>query len=352
LFEQDSLVVELKGKLVKERMASTTQHKAKTFVRAVLDLRESFEKADTAGGSSHPQILTSTTDDLARLVERILAKQDEYKTMGLCSLIDVGYHYTKTENLDAIRTHGLLTLQERTEKGISAHYNGSENGDGIYTCDEHKFYREQFGPVGLLVARLKGPTTGTGDVQIPGVSFVSGSRVVLRSSAQCIPLLHFTNTPDDQIFQYQSSIHSLIDLHFNAAIPTTTRVSIDKIIYYKVPEVLNDGAFEKITMITEETPLSSTNCAVCMYPLGVEELGQIQGCGHKFHFGCIIEATSYSIRCPLCNAAIVEPQGKMPSGTMTVRRRLDLNCEGYGLGAGTIQIDYALIGGVQKLYHR
>jgi hypothetical protein len=217
--------------------SAATQLKAQTFVRAVSDLHESLKRADTVDPSSHPQILTTTTEDLARFVERMLAKQDEYRAAKMCSLVDIGYHHTQAGNLATIRTTGLLTRKEQTEKRVkSTTYSGTQYGDGIYTCDNPLTYRNQFGPVGLLVARLKG-TPGGGH----HATYTKNSLVVLRSSANCAPLVHFTTTArEDLIYKYQNSILSLIDSHFNAA--SLPRISPhDMLIPYTAPDALGSG---------------------------------------------------------------------------------------------------------------
>jgi hypothetical protein len=275
-------------------MASTFQYKANTFVRAVVNLNESLKEADTTNTADCIQIMTLAADDLSRLVERMLVKQDQFRALGMCSMIDVGFHYTKTEHLATICTDGLLTLKERTEKQIESSNNGSHKGDGTYTCNCHVINRNKnFGPVGLLVARLKGVTTKLS--QVPGVTYVSDSLVVLRSSAQCVPLIQFTTAHDDLIRQYQHSIQALIDLRFNTPQPpasTSPLVCIDQTIYYSAPNFLNEGTYKRVAL---------------------------------------------------------EPHGKMPSGEMTVKQRSDVTC--YGYTPGTIEILYHFEAGIQKMYH-
>ncbi|GKY93858.1 E3 ubiquitin-protein ligase dtx3l [Mayamaea pseudoterrestris] len=323
-------------------MASSAQDKAKTFVQAVSDHHESLKQANGTSAAASPQIMAT---NLSQFVERLLAKQEEFKAMNVCSQIDIGFHWTQIGHVHSIDTHGLLTLQERIAKGIQSKFNGSGWGDGIYTSDDHRQCSNQaYGPVCLLVARLKGVTSA--DPNLLSATYAQAPYVVLRCSDQCVPILRFDATPDAIIHQYQAGIHNLIDAHLNRV---KSQASIDKCLYYTAPEVLNDGALDKIIMIPDTPKHLTDDCVICLHALGTKEIGQIEGCGHRFHWACIIEATSYSTRCPLCTTAIVEPQGKMPSGQMTVQRRRDMTCEGYG--PGSIQIDYRLDGGVQKLYH-
>jgi hypothetical protein len=199
-------------------MIPTTQEKAKAFVRAVSDLHETLKRNDRTGMAYTVTTLTAANENISRLLEHMLAKQREFKSSRRCGVVDIGFHYTSAANLRTIRTCGLLTLKERAQKNIISRHNGSSNGDGIYTCDNHTAYRSSsYGTVCLLVARLKGATT---NAIVPDVTYVCNSVVVLRSSAQCVPLIHFevaqgTAALDDLIFQYQRAIRSLIDSHFN-----------------------------------------------------------------------------------------------------------------------------------------
>jgi hypothetical protein len=131
-------------------MMSTTKGKALKFVQAVLNVHKSLHDPTTVAGIS-----TVAVDDLVWLVERMIVKQEEHQLKNISSLLDLGYHYTEAANLDRIRTDGLLTYKERTDRSIQSKYNGSVRGDGIYTCDDATTYRGQnYGPVGLLVARM------------------------------------------------------------------------------------------------------------------------------------------------------------------------------------------------------
>jgi hypothetical protein len=324
---------------------TATREKAKAFVRAVSDLHDTLKDSDSSGSSNPPQLVTTSTDDLVALVERLLHKQNEFKAANVCCFVDIGFHNTQTNHLATIQTHGLLTLKERTEKGIVAKHNGSTLGDGVYTVNSFVNCNSSYGPVSLLVARLKGPTSNA----VSDATFVDGPTVVLRSSEQCVPLVQFTMlSVSNHVLEYERKMQSLINVHFNGSSPAD--LPIDKMIHYVAPDTLGDGALEKITMIKANKAKTKDSCAICHDDMSGQALGKVQRCGHQFHYECILEATEYSTRCPLCSVAIVEPQGKMPSGMMIVQRQELVTCGGYA--PGTIQIDYRLDGGTQKMYHR
>jgi len=63
-------------------------------------------------------------------------------------------------------------------------------------------------------------------------------------------------------------------------------------------------------------------CCICMEALG-EKNKVVTSCGHQFHFGCLIQDTNRSNKCPMCRA-IIRPE--LPKrelslpGTAAIRR--------------------------------
>ena len=214
-------------KLVEMAMMESIQGRAWHFVHALLQELESMPQRLDAQSMAADDALISpiATDDLVWLVEHLLVKQEEFRSKDISTHIGIGYHYTMPENLTRIRTDGLLSRMERTELGIQTKCNGTHYGDGIYTCDDPMTYRNKhFGPVGLVVARLKGTTTNTytpnGDPS--DATFVRRRPLaVLRSSSQCVPLIQFTGEKAaDVIVSYQNMLMSLIDSFFNGVAST------------------------------------------------------------------------------------------------------------------------------------
>jgi hypothetical protein len=139
----------------------------------------------------------SVNNDLIFLAERIFLRQEVFCSDDKCCLVDLGYHYTKPEYLNRIRTDGLLNQKERSSKKISSSYNGSRYGEGIYTAnDAHSF--SDYGSVGLMVLRLKGESM---DANEAGRGYGNGSDyitsrkrpslVVLKDRSQCLSDIQF-----------------------------------------------------------------------------------------------------------------------------------------------------------------
>jgi hypothetical protein len=140
-------------------------------------------------------------DAMVFLAERLLEAQEQFRTEGAaqgrpCS-IDIGYHYTKPENLDHIQTDGLLNRADRDSRQILSSSNGARYGEGIYTGSDPQSFSD-YGPVGLMVLRLKGVEM---DADEAGKGYSKGNNsitslkrpglVVLEKSEQCLPVIQF-----------------------------------------------------------------------------------------------------------------------------------------------------------------
>ncbi|KAL7561648.1 hypothetical protein ACA910_018539 [Epithemia clementina (nom. ined.)] len=171
-------------------------------------------------------------DDMVPMAEHLIALQERFETDGKPVHVDIGFHWTQPNNLSRIQTDGLLTKAERDARNIAANFNGSALGDGIYTAsDPYSFCGTHYGPICIVVARLKGititptrpkyiavggvqgnaTTTSTGSsTGSVGDTVVSGTVNVLKTSAQCIPLLYFSDTwirPDDPNWEGNLAVH-------------------------------------------------------------------------------------------------------------------------------------------------
>ena len=90
-------------------------------------------------------------------------------------------------------------------------------------------------------------------------------------------------------------------------------------------------------------------CAICMISLrSTGHVMSLKICNHFFHKSCIEESLKKKPQCPICRKALSEPQGKSPSGSMTVSSTSS-QCSGYHIGS--IVIDYHMLNGTQKSYH-
>jgi Deltex C-terminal domain len=166
--------------------------------------------------------------------ERLIRQQDEFRAAGKPTRVDLGFHYTCEENIDSIRSHGLLNSEERTSRGIvAAKDNGAIHGVGIYTATDFRAYHGQFGSVGIVVARLLGASLYTGHDSVTVYRHERDEVAVVRSSTQCIPILQFDATRIIRHFplnpgnlaldMYYAALLEVVDKFFN------TTLSIDPI---------------------------------------------------------------------------------------------------------------------------
>ena len=137
-------------------------------------------------------------DDMIPMAEKLIATQHEYRRQGKPVHVDIGYHWTRAQNLDRIQTDGLLTKEERDSLGIRAAYHGSKLGDGIYTANDPYSFCRKYGLICIMVARLQGVVTAGSFPNSRAwwgadtVVSSNGLIHVLASSGQCIPLLYFS----------------------------------------------------------------------------------------------------------------------------------------------------------------
>ncbi|KAL7572669.1 hypothetical protein ACA910_010413 [Epithemia clementina (nom. ined.)] len=184
LIEQQHLI------LVEQQMSLSPVGRAWKLVERVVKLQQEFVSA-TTGKFSFKAV---AVDDMVPMAETLIATQEQYQSNGTPDQVDIGYHWTLSANLARIQTDGLLTKEERMLRNIEAPYNGSAMGDGIYTAsDPYSFCGARFGPICILVARLKGNVHEGHHVEERGRSntLVNGPTNVLKTSGQCIPLLYF-----------------------------------------------------------------------------------------------------------------------------------------------------------------
>ena len=72
-------------------------------------------------------------DDAVFLAQQMLTLQDEFKADKRPTHVSIGYHYTLKQNLNSIRTDGLLTIEDRSATKNPNKQNRAYFGNGVYT---------------------------------------------------------------------------------------------------------------------------------------------------------------------------------------------------------------------------
>ena len=73
---------------------------------------------------------------------------------------------------------------------------------------------------------------------------------------------------------------------------------------------------ERETMENEDT------CAVCMESLTTDHVHTMDGCGHRFHSGCIIRWMQHGhLTCPTCRGDLRHAEGALPAMAMHERAK-------------------------------
>jgi len=332
-------------------------------------------------------------------VSAMLHTQEEYVQSGNPGYIDIGYHYTNSDNIPSIIRSGLLSKEDRTlEKVVASRNNGAVFGNGVYTGD-NPFTFSVYGNTGLLVARLQGSAvrapvflskeqkidanTIIGDKFSHPVRFnvdgwpISGNQheTVLRSSSQCLALIQFskslldTTEGRESVQSMQNSLQDIFNVHFNKGTekvtagrhplinPISTRLSWPQTIKchsltYTAPSSLESSIFD--TSIIEPPltcNLNEETCTICLDVLQSNRpCAALNVCKHPhvFHLDCIQEAMKNEPKCPVCRLNVNEPQGKSPSGTMHVLYD-PRKCSGHDVN--TIVITYVIPPAFQFRYH-
>ncbi|KAL7524685.1 hypothetical protein ACHAXR_001548, partial [Thalassiosira sp. AJA248-18] len=236
----------------KKAMAKSSDGKAVLAVQEIIALVKTAKEKyiDRHPALKQHSLEAVTIDDMVFFAKNLLVLQEEFMGKNISGYIDVGYHYTDQRNMTNIRTHGLLTSSDRQTNKVKATPKGSVFGDGIYTANNGTCF-SNYGDTGLLVGRLKGKmvraagslyiapnqqvdaNTIIGDKLI-GVTTLgkqadsdgwpledSYHEIVLRSSAQCLPMIKFANAlrqhkEGKECIRYmKKSLQEILDRLFN-----------------------------------------------------------------------------------------------------------------------------------------
>jgi hypothetical protein len=219
LFESSSVLD------VESSMKSTIAGRAFQFVERVIQVHQNqlVAASSSAVASANPQyqheqIELVAMDDMYFMAERMMQQQAEFSLLGKPIHVDIGFHYTDAENMDNIRTNGLLSRAEQEESCITARtWCGIALGDGIYTGNNPQVF-SHYGTVGILVARLKGRTRHS-QLWSECDTVETRQMVVLKSSSQCIPLVHFPKSIVEPLLftiaRFHDALQNATDEFFN-----------------------------------------------------------------------------------------------------------------------------------------
>ncbi|GAX26585.1 deltex [Fistulifera solaris] len=352
----------------KEAMFLTISGRATLFVQAVLELATKTEA--TLPAIMQAKIRAVNRDDMVYFAERLLKAQESLEEQGRDTSVDVGYHYTNSEEcMTRIRVDGLMTLAERDAAGIPRVFNGASYGDGIYTANNPSSY-SGYGPIGLLVARLKGTTTKTTGTPADQANSVIGRAgaadeiLVLRNSRHCLPLIEYETALASSHKALLESLEQDLQALISKYMLVMAKSSLDqglaktsfpsvKIAAFNLPDNLTYTAPPMLSIdpISATTPAGSSTdeCPICLATLS-QSVVSLDYCGHKFHRECLLQSARAGQRsCAYCRKLFQEPQGLCPSGTLTVSYSSSQTCSGFA--AGVITLDYKVPNGVQQSYH-
>lgn len=370
---------------VNKQVESTCIGKAWKLVENILSI-------STGENKIHP----IAVDDMVFIAERMFLAQLDFANKNKPTVVDLGYHYTKYENMNFIKTDGLLSRPERQARNISSSFNGASCGEGIYTGSDSISF-QSYGDCGLIVARLKGIEGNLHQGSCQSDSSRYGTVLLLKRSQQCLPLFQFdkslTKDPSTSslVREVFKKCQQVVDKFFNDDVvippydeaqamgeveqqhhpgheiapespkrrppmlqPVSSRTK--RKISYQAPMQLDlRPKFSVFSILSESNRgnIDDIECAICLSLLATDsspsEIMCLNLCHHMFHVNCAQRVIMETNKCPLCRCVLDEPKGTMPSGTMSVKFDPKLTCPGFP--AGTIVIKYVITPGVQLSYH-
>ena len=252
--------------------------------------------------------------------------------------VSIRYHWTRKENLDGIRAHGLQTKSERAEKRIFARQNGGSYGDGVYTADlPFHFSGKSYGEVCLLVACLTG-RTGPFDKRDKVDTVVVRDRKIhlLKSSMQCFPIFYFNRellapsysgaTGIEKYLQCHERARDILDEELNGMF----KHEQSSLLEHEM-ECPNSFHVFPTPINCEQEPMQSRYPRESVSPSFIRPL---------------VPITALSYVAP---KAKISDQGWSPSALFIHFKNDTLTCQGYG--KGTIVLKYIVKKDMQRLFH-
>ena len=118
---------------------------------------------------------------------------------------------------------------------------------------------------------------------------------------------------------------------------------------YTAPRSLATGVSPNALIAPPASCNMNDDCAICQERLKKRGCVALKLCNHVFHSSCIREAFKSKPQCPVCRIPVgAGPQGKSPSGTMTVSSN-PIRCSGFQ--CDTLVISHNIPAAIQLKYH-
>ena len=264
------------------------------------------------------------------------------------------------------RNNGLdciLSVHEKLQELVDTFFNGGQRtdiGEQLYPIRSGIAPLPPGAPPPPGLLSLPIPAAPTGTLPIPPILPPAGQGLMslvasIPSAASFAPRVHVPLTaslpsnalplPNPAILKLSSRSRRSTGWRRNP----TSRNTGGEVVNYVAPKQLKTSESALVPISTFGTKRAEEECAVCLSALtDTRSVVSLEGCGHCFCGECIRSALKVTPKCPTCRKSIGEPQGKMPSGSMSISTST-VSCSSYP--PGTIVIRYFISGGIQYSYH-
>ena len=302
------------------------------------------------------QIALGTKCHRESRVSSFLLKRKEFKREGKPIGVEIGYHYTRSKNVDGISEQGL-----QADKCSRAFF-----GQGIYVAT-NPFGFSLYGDVGYLCLILTGVQKGMYDFDhgecddeewpdsFRGNKVKSSledrttyfDEIVLTSSDQVLPLIRYPVESIDNA-KYMQQMHTAVhqwvtkhfpggfasspifvtpneqDLQYAGRLQSVPNFGRQTVVLRQAPSITTNGSFRQQPMFSfgqssvRNPPKCLQCCSVCRHPVQLHEPALvIQKCHHSFHHACLHPKMLQSTqKCPLCTGIVCVSSLPTQSGVL------------------------------------
>ena len=139
-------------------------------------------------------------------------------------------------------------------------------------------------------------------------------------------------------------------IRFNPMSATTTQANNTptSTLHYVAPKSLSKSIPSNALIAPPSDCNMDDDCVICHERLKTSSCVALKVCNHVFHRDCIQMAFQSKSQCPTCRVPVGAPQGKSPSGTMSVSVN-PVRCSGFQ--CDTMVISYNIPAARQLSYH-